>query len=111
MEALRLVLYVLHMIAMVAIVLSPVVAALGRTTQVWAARVQLLIGLLLVGVLEMQDASLNHTKIGVKLLVALAVVACAEIANARARRGESHRPLMLAAAGLTVVNALVAFLW
>ena len=41
----------------------------------------------------------------------VAVVACAEIANARARRGESHRPLMLAAAGLTVVNALVAFLW
>lgn len=78
---------------------------------VWGARAQLVTGLLLVGLHEMADHDLNHMKIGVKLLVAIAVAACAEIAAARAKKGESRPQLVDAAAGLTVLNVLVAVLW
>lgn len=116
MDALHLLLYIAHMIAMVAIVVGAVVPPQsGRVIQVWAARVQLVLGLLLVTVLEMGrdegDPSLNHMKIGVKLLVMIAVVACAEISNAKYKRGEDGKTLALAAAGLTIVNAAIAFLW
>lgn len=113
MDALRLALYVLHMLAMLAIVAGAFVPpARGHLVQVWAARVQLLVGLALVGVIEMGDlATLDHAKVAVKLLVAVAVVACAEIGNGKARRGEDGRTLALAAAFLTVVNAVIAFAW
>lgn len=112
MDALHLLLYIAHMIAMVALVVGAVVPPQsGRLVQVWSARVQLLVGLALVAVLEMQDATLNHTKIGVKLLVMIAVVALAEIANKKHQRGEPSQNLAYAAAGLTIVNAAIAFLW
>lgn len=112
MEALRVVLYVLHMIGMLGILAGAVVPQpRGRVVQTWAARLQLLVGLGLVGVLEAQDATLNHTKVAVKLLVALAVVACAEISSARYKRGEDGRALALAAAALTILNAAIAYLW
>ncbi len=116
MDALHLLLYIAHMIAMVALVVGAVVPPQsGRLIQVWSARVQLLLGLLLVAVLEMGrdegDPSLNHTKIGVKLLVMIAVVALAEIANKKHQRGEPSQNLAYAAAGLTIVNAAIAFLW
>ena len=82
------------------------------TPMVWAARVQLLLGVALVGLIEGgTDEQLNHTKIAVKLLVALAVVACVEIANSKARKGEPRPMLVDIAGALTVVNVLVAFLW
>ena len=78
---------------------------------VWSARIQLLLGLVLVGLNEADDRSLDHAKIGVKLLVALGVVACAEIANARHRRGEPRLQLVDAAGALTLLNVFIAFLW
>lgn len=112
MDALHMLLYIAHMIAMLAIVAGAVIPQpTGRTVLAWAARAQLLVGLALVAVLEMQDATLNHTKIGVKLLVMIAVVACAEISNAKHKRGENGQTLAYAAAGLTIVNAAIAFLW
>ncbi len=77
----------------------------------WGARTQLLIGLVLVGLLEMYGRDLNYAKITVKLVVALAVVACGEVASARARKGTPQPALLDAAAGLTVLNVLVAVLW
>lgn len=53
---------------------------------VWGARAQLVTGLILVGLAEMDDGDVNHAKIGVKLVVAIAVAACAEIAPRRGRR-------------------------
>mgnify|MGYP007088051780 FL=1 len=55
-------------------------------------------------------AELNHAKVGVKLLVAVAVVACCEIAWAKRKRGESS-PLPWVALVLTLVNTAVAYLW
>lgn len=83
----------------------------GLTLFVWSARVQLLLGLVLVGLNEAGGESLDNAKIAVKLLVALGVVACAEIASARARRGEPTAPLVDIGGALVVVNILVAFLW
>ena len=54
----------------------------------------------------------NNAKIGVKLLVAIAVVACAEIAAAKERKGDGARPQLVHAAGaLALLNVLVAVLW
>ena len=43
--------------------------------------------------------------------VVIAVVALAEIANKKHQRGEPSQNLAYAAAGLTIVNAAIAFLW
>ena len=77
----------------------------------WGARAQILTGLLLVGIAEAGTDPVNHPKVGVKLVVALAVTALAEIANARQRRGEPNPTLVQAAGGLAVVNTAVAALW
>lgn len=79
----------------------------------WGARAQVVTGLLLVGMAEMtSDDPLNQVKIGVKLVVALAVAALTEIAAGRGRRGRPVADGMVhAAGGLAVVNVLVATLW
>ncbi len=103
-----------HLLGMAAIVGSAVFVARGRSTAalVWGARTQLVTGLILVGILEMGDEQVDHAKIGVKLVVALAVAACAEVAAARARTGQGERPRLVAAAGwLALLNAAVAVLW
>ena len=70
-------------------------------------------GLILVGLAEgALDLEVNQTKIGVKLVVAIAVAALTEIAAARARKGQPVAGGMVHAAGaLAVVNVLVASLW
>ena len=57
------------------------------------------------------DAEVNHVKIGVKLLIAIAVAAAAEIGAARAKRDEPNPVLVNAAGGLAILNVLVAVLW
>ncbi|NHA68513.1 hypothetical protein [Phycicoccus flavus] len=114
MEIVENLLVLLHLLGMAAIVGSAVFVARGRPTPalLWGARAQIVTGLLLVGVVEMGDDPVNHAKIGVKLVVAIAVAACAEVAAGRARRGRGERPqLVHAAGGLAVLNAAVAVLW
>lgn len=108
-------LVVSHFLGLAALIGGWIATKFGSTVLspiVWGARVQLLTGILIVGVAEMaRDVELNHTKIGVKLLVALVVVAAAEIAAARARKGTPKPTLVDAAGGLGVLNVLVAVLW
>ena len=113
MELLTNLVVVLHLLGLAAIVGSAVFVARGVPTPalVWGARAQILTGLLLVGLGEAGDDPVNHTKVGVKLLIALGVVACAEIAAARERRGQGNPNLVHAAGGLAVLNTLVAVLW
>ena len=106
---------VTHFLGLAALIGGWIATRVGSTALspvVWGARVQLLTGILLVGIAEMSsDAELNHVKIGVKFVVAIAVVAAAEMANAKAKRGD-HRPTLVDAAGaLGVLNVLVAVLW
>jgi hypothetical protein len=79
----------------------------------WGARVQLLTGLVIVGLGEaVLDYDYDHAKVGVKLAVSLVVVAVAEVAAARARRRGSAAPGLVHAAGaLAALNVLVAVLW
>jgi len=113
MELLTNVVVVLHLLGLAAIIGSAVFVARGVQTPalVWGARAQIVTGLVLVGLAEAGDDPVNHTKVGVKLVVALAVAACAEIAAGRERRGQGKPELVHAAGGLAVLNTLVAVLW
>lgn len=76
------------------------------------AWVQLGTGLLLVGLLEMDDAEVNHVKIGIKLVVLVGVLVAAVLGRRAVRRGA---PVSVGVAhavgGLAVVNAAIAVLW
>lgn len=114
METLGPLLVVLHLLGMAAIVGGWLASRTGSPAMapiVWGARAQLVTGLALVGLAEAGDGSPDHTKVAVKLVVAVAVAACAEIAAARARRGEPSGSLLDGAGILAVVNVLVAVLW
>lgn len=105
---------VAHLLGMAAIIGSAVFVARGAVTPalVWGARAQLVTGILLVGLVQANDEEVNNAKIGVKLLVAIAVAACAEIAAAKQRKGAGARPqLVHAAAALALLNVAVAVLW
>ncbi len=130
------VLVVLHLLGAAAII-GPWLAAPRsgriRMAMVWGARAQVVTGILLVGLHEMSSDpadELIRAKIGVKLVIALAVAACAEIANGRQRRAlgaaNAHGAgagggattavlpatgLVQAAAILAILNVCVAVLW
>ncbi|WP_157434256.1 MULTISPECIES: hypothetical protein [Actinoalloteichus] len=75
------------------------------------AAVQMASGLALVGVLQVSDGGVNHVKIAAKLLIALAVLIAAVLANRAQRREGKVKPLFHTAGGLAIVNVLVAVLW
>ena len=106
---------VAHFLGLAALIGGWIATKVGSTALspvVWGARVQLLTGILLVGIVEMRgEYDLDHVKIAVKLIVSIAVVAAAEIAAAKAKRGEPKPRLVDAAGGLGVLNVLVAVLW
>lgn len=83
----------------------------GLAVLVWGARAQLLIGLILVGLNELAQEDLNNAKVAVKLVIALVVVGCAEVARVRARKGTPQPILVHAAAAAALLNVLVAVLW
>lgn len=124
---------VLHLLGAAAII-GPWLAAPRdgriRMAMVWGARAQVVTGIVLVGLHEMSSDpsdALNRTKIGVKLIVALACAACAEIANGRQRRALAAADpagaaatttatlpatgLVRATALLAVLNVCIAVLW
>ncbi|MGL4175263.1 MAG: hypothetical protein ACRCSN_04225 [Dermatophilaceae bacterium] len=103
-----------HLLGMAAIVGSAVFVARDRVTPalVWGSRMQVLTGIVLVGLAEALDDDVDHVKVGVKLVVGIAVAGCAEVAAGRSRRGAgSVVPLVRAAAGLALLATAVAVLW
>jgi len=68
----------------------------------------LVTGLVLVGVHEMGDGDLNHMKIGIKLVVALAVTTLVIVGR---RRENVSTGFLGGIAGLVVVNVALAVLW
>lgn len=111
MEILRLILLAVHLLAFAALAggLFAQLSSAERTiTQVirWGARLAFLAGLLLVGVLEAdEDITVNHAKVGIKLVVGLVILALAE---ANGRKPKISNGLYYALLGLTVVNVVVA---
>lgn len=76
------------------------------------AWIQLLSGLALVGLLEMNDASVNHMKIGIKALVLIAVLVAAILGRRKVAQGEPvSTGLAHAVGGLTLVNVALAVFW
>lgn len=85
------------------------------TVGVWqhyGAWIQLVTGLLLVGLLEMGDGTVNHMKIGIKLLIVIGVVVAAVIGRRKIARGEEvSKGLAHAVGGLSLINMAIAVLW
>lgn len=117
MTTLRIVLLILHFIGLAAILgpaLDQLTAQVKRITpvMVWGARLQLLIGLGLVALAEIRagesdDFEVDHVKIAVKLVIALAIVGLAE---ATRKRENPVVPFWLVT-GLTAANIVVAVAW
>jgi hypothetical protein len=72
------------------------------------ALIQVASGLLLVGVIESQDDPIDHTKVGVKLAVALVV---AVLCWVNRRKESVPNGLFWGIALLTLVNAGIAVFW
>lgn len=76
------------------------------------AWVQLVTGLLLVGLLEMNDGDVNHMKIGIKLVVLIAVLVAAIIGRRKIARNEPvSKGLAHAVGGLALINIALAVFW
>lgn len=76
------------------------------------AWVQLVTGLLLVVVLEMGDGAVNHMKIGIKLVILIAVLVAAIIGRRRVARDEPvSKGIAHAVGGLSLINVALAVLW
>ncbi len=80
------------------------------------AWIQLITGLLLVGLAEMtageDGAGLNHLKIGIKLVILLVILVAAVIGRRKAKRNETvSTGLAHSVGGLTLVNVALAVFW
>ena len=76
------------------------------------AWVQLVTGLLLVGLLEMNDGEVNHMKIGIKLIILIAVLVAAIIGRRKVVRNEPvSKGLAHAVGGLALINVALAVFW
>jgi hypothetical protein len=82
------------------------------TAMMWAAVVQLVTGILLVGIGYALDDEPDNAKIGVKFLLATAVLVATIIGRQRQAKGESKlQPFFHTAGGLATVNLIIAVLW
>ncbi|MBA3021477.1 hypothetical protein [Propionicimonas sp.] len=113
MELLFTVFWVLHLAATAGIVGGWLVylfgVKIGLVVMAWAARSQLVIGLILVNLTF--SGGMNFGKVILKVVLALIVVGLVEVANARAKRDQSSPILPAVAAVLTVLIAVMSFLW
>ena len=75
------------------------------------AILQVVTGLLLVGLREMQDGDLNHVKIGIKLLVAIVILVVAVVGVRKEARAQGSTATLAHVAGaLGIVNVAIAVL-
>jgi len=114
MEFLHQVLLFLHLLGMAVLVaaflLQRRTAADGPLNSAWlhGSGLQLVTGLALVGVLDVQRDDVNHARAGVKLLVLLVI---GGLALAYRRRASMPNWLVPALAGLVVLNTGIAVFW
>lgn len=115
MDLAQTLLVALHLLGMAAIVGGWFAVRTGAksfpSSVVWGARAQLLTGILIVGLAEMEGATLNYAKISVKLVLSLVVVAMAEIGYANSKKRKAYSQQLDIAGVGAVAAALVAVLW
>lgn len=110
MEILRLILLAAHLLGFAAVA-GALFAQLSTEKHItpvirWGARITFLAGLLLVGVLEADDTvTVDHMKVGIKLIIGLAILALAEANGKKAKISDNLYYVLL---GLTVANVVVA---
>jgi hypothetical protein len=112
METVFLIAYIVHMLAILGILVllllqlkkSPRKLSSGV---MHSAATALLAGLVLVGTYSSAkpDETLDHTKVGIKLLVVLAILVISFI---NAKKSELKKSIWLTLIGLTVLNILIA---
>jgi len=113
MEILRLVLLLLHLLGFAAL-LGGLLAQLGAGEKSVngamrdGAGTAFLTGLLLVGVLEAGDATVDHGKIAVKFAVGLVILV---LVMANVRKPQIPHGLYYGLVTLTVANVAVALFW
>jgi hypothetical protein len=103
----------IHLVGMAAVVGGALVQIASPPRRVTpmilhGALTQLVSGVLLVGVLEADDETVDHAKIGVKLAVAVVIVVLAWIYRARESLANVT---FFAILGLALVNVGVAVFW
>ncbi|GAB3447416.1 hypothetical protein GCM10027570_19790 [Streptomonospora sediminis] len=108
MDFLNSVLLFLHLLGMAGIIAGFMIQLItghrsGPKSILHSSLLQLVTGLLLTGLAEMGDDPVNHMKIGIKLVVVVAVVVVA-ILNVR----KPDKRMAIAAGALAVVNVGVA---
>ena len=106
---------ILHFIGLAGIIggwLSTIRAPHVNKAILHGSILQVVTGLLLVGLREMQDGDpLNHMKIGIKLLVAIAVLVVAIIGVRKEARAQGSTATLSHVAGaLGIVNVAIAVL-
>ena len=116
MDVVRYLLIVVHLLGMAAIVggwLAVLTSPRVLPSMLWGARLQVLTGLLLWGILEsgaIEDLDdPNRVKLTIKLLVGIAV---AGLAESNVKKGDEVNPRIVhLIGGLAVVNVAIAVLW
>lgn len=116
MEIVRNILLVLHFVGLAAIFGGAMtqIGAIKRGTArvvpgiMHGSWLQLASGLLLVAVAEMGDGTVNHAKIGVKLVILIAIVVIALVNKKKDSIAGWVIPTIL---GLTLVNIVLAVFW
>lgn len=71
-----------------------------------AAATALVTGVIMMGLKIMDDADINHMKLGIKLLINLVIVVLAFMAQKKA--DDAPKGLITAIGGLTVLNIIIA---
>lgn len=113
MEILRDVLLILHFIGLASLLGGFLVQMKPRTKVINAAMLhgvltQVVTGVALVGLAEANDADLDHTKVGLKLAVTIAIA----VLVIMFRKRDAVTPAVWGAIGaLTLVNIVVAVVW
>lgn len=112
METLKLVILITHFVGLAAII-GPALDQLRKdakkitSAMVWGARAQIATGVILVGLRYALDEPVDNVKITIKLVLALAIAAIAEMSRKKASVTWQY----WAVAALTVANIAVAVLW
>lgn len=108
---------IVHLLGMAALV-GGWFAGLPQPTvgrlMLWGARMQIVTGVVLVGLGEgvsSLDIDPDRNKVGLKLLIAVAVLAFAELSRSRDKRGVGEPWLTNTAGYLAVLNVVVAVAW
>jgi len=112
METVFLIAYIAHMLA-IAGILVLLLLQINKTPRklskgvMHSAATALLAGLVMVGTYSSAkpDETLDHTKVGIKLLVVLAILVISYI---NVKKSELKKSIWLTLIGLTVLNILIA---